>query len=242
MSGIRSGSQCQAVARPGLKPCSEVSLHPPTTLPCLCACLGAPTVSTLTPGSEAGGDRACCTSWPCSAAFRVCFLLLLLQESSRLPCQKALLNALLTSSCSFKKRRGHSVGGAPEQRYQSIPVCVAARLPTRAQDVLVRRSWAKCMGYNMGVQVPGVVQGGWGSKNGPLTGSRSFPPTACGGSPLAFYNEGETGGRETRRPGSGVLGTWREAAAGVQSEVMSPGGAEFETQCSNRDLMRDREL
>ncbi|XP_022449460.1 autophagy-related protein 16-2 isoform X2 [Monodon monoceros] len=37
---------------------------------------------------------------------------------------------------SFKKRRGHSVGGAPEQRYQSIPVCVAARLPTRAQDVL----------------------------------------------------------------------------------------------------------
>lgn len=36
----------------------------------------------------------------------------------------------------FKKRRGHSVGGAPEQRYQSIPVCVAARLPTRAQDVL----------------------------------------------------------------------------------------------------------
>ncbi|XP_048215558.1 protein Atg16l2 isoform X2 [Perognathus longimembris pacificus] len=37
---------------------------------------------------------------------------------------------------SFKKRRGHSVGGAPEQLYQSIPVCVAARLPTQAQDVL----------------------------------------------------------------------------------------------------------
>ncbi|KAG8522829.1 Autophagy-related protein 16-2 [Galemys pyrenaicus] len=36
----------------------------------------------------------------------------------------------------FKKRRGHSIGGAPEQRYQSIPVCVAARLPTWAQDVL----------------------------------------------------------------------------------------------------------
>ncbi|XP_048215559.1 protein Atg16l2 isoform X3 [Perognathus longimembris pacificus] len=36
----------------------------------------------------------------------------------------------------FKKRRGHSVGGAPEQLYQSIPVCVAARLPTQAQDVL----------------------------------------------------------------------------------------------------------
>ncbi|XP_035884740.1 protein Atg16l2 isoform X2 [Phyllostomus discolor] len=37
---------------------------------------------------------------------------------------------------SFKKRRGHSIGGVPEQRYQSIPVCAAARLPTRAQDVL----------------------------------------------------------------------------------------------------------
>ncbi|XP_065800763.1 protein Atg16l2 isoform X2 [Muntiacus reevesi] len=36
----------------------------------------------------------------------------------------------------FKKRRGHSIGGAPEQRYQSIPVCVTARLPTQAQDVL----------------------------------------------------------------------------------------------------------
>ncbi|XP_060032852.1 protein Atg16l2 isoform X2 [Erinaceus europaeus] len=39
-------------------------------------------------------------------------------------------------SFSFKKRRGHSVGGVPEQKYQSIPVCVAARLPSRAQDVL----------------------------------------------------------------------------------------------------------
>nr|XP_035120048.1 protein Atg16l2 isoform X6 [Callithrix jacchus] len=36
----------------------------------------------------------------------------------------------------FKKRRGHSIGGAPEQRYQSIPICVAARLPAQAQDVL----------------------------------------------------------------------------------------------------------
>ncbi|CAO2582308.1 Protein Atg16l2 [Lemmus lemmus] len=37
---------------------------------------------------------------------------------------------------SFKKRRGHSVGGAPEQWYQSIPVCLSARIPTQAQDVL----------------------------------------------------------------------------------------------------------
>ncbi|XP_012971825.1 protein Atg16l2 isoform X3 [Mesocricetus auratus] len=39
-------------------------------------------------------------------------------------------------SFSFKKRRGHSVGGAPEQWYQSIPVCVSAQIPTQAQDVL----------------------------------------------------------------------------------------------------------
>lgn len=36
----------------------------------------------------------------------------------------------------FKKRRGHSIGGAPEQRYQSIPVYVTTRLPTQAHDVL----------------------------------------------------------------------------------------------------------
>ncbi|XP_030880817.1 autophagy-related protein 16-2 isoform X3 [Leptonychotes weddellii] len=36
----------------------------------------------------------------------------------------------------FKKRRGHSIGGAPEPRYQSIPVCVAAQPPTQVQDVL----------------------------------------------------------------------------------------------------------
>lgn len=35
----------------------------------------------------------------------------------------------------FKKRRGHSVGGAPEHCYQSLPICVAARLPAWAQDV-----------------------------------------------------------------------------------------------------------
>ncbi|XP_010601546.1 autophagy-related protein 16-2 isoform X11 [Fukomys damarensis] len=37
---------------------------------------------------------------------------------------------------SFKKRRGHSIGGVPEHRYQSIPVCVAAQLPSQALDVL----------------------------------------------------------------------------------------------------------
>lgn len=41
--------------------------------------------------------------------------------------------------CSFKKRRGHSVGGVSEQRYQSIPVCVSAQIPSQAQDVLVRK-------------------------------------------------------------------------------------------------------
>lgn len=39
---------------------------------------------------------------------------------------------------SFKKRRGRSIGGASEQRYQSIPVCVAAQPPSQVLDVLVR--------------------------------------------------------------------------------------------------------
>ncbi|XP_059873255.1 protein Atg16l2 isoform X2 [Delphinus delphis] len=65
-------------------------------------------------------------------------------EKWKRPFRSASATSLTLSRCvdvvkgllDFKKRRGHSVGGAPEQRYQSIPVCVAARLPTRAQDVL----------------------------------------------------------------------------------------------------------
>ncbi|XP_044927334.1 protein Atg16l2 isoform X9 [Mustela putorius furo] len=61
------------------------------------------------------------------------------------PFRSASATSLTLSRCvdvvkellDFKKRRGHSVGGAPEQRYQSIPVCVAARPPTQVQDVLV---------------------------------------------------------------------------------------------------------
>ncbi|XP_032709064.1 autophagy-related protein 16-2 isoform X5 [Lontra canadensis] len=60
------------------------------------------------------------------------------------PFRSASATSLTLSRCvdvvkellDFKKRRGHSVGGAPEQRYQSIPVCVAARPPTQVQDVL----------------------------------------------------------------------------------------------------------
>ncbi|KAL2806724.1 protein Atg16l2 isoform 2 [Daubentonia madagascariensis] len=65
-------------------------------------------------------------------------------EKWKRPFRSASATSLTLSRCvdvvkgllDFKKRRGHSVGGAPEQRYQSIPVCVAARLPTRSQDVL----------------------------------------------------------------------------------------------------------
>nr|XP_045364719.1 protein Atg16l2 isoform X4 [Camelus bactrianus] len=59
---------------------------------------------------------------------------------------------------SFKKRRGHSIGGAPEQRYQSIPMCVAARLPTRAQDVLdahLSEVNAVCFGPNSSLLATG---------------------------------------------------------------------------------------
>ncbi|KAM5183603.1 protein Atg16l2 isoform 4-T4 [Callospermophilus lateralis] len=58
----------------------------------------------------------------------------------------------------FKKRRGHSIGGAPEQRYQSIPVCVAARLPTWAQDVLdahLSEVNAVCFGPNSSLLATG---------------------------------------------------------------------------------------
>ncbi|MBZ3873243.1 Autophagy-related protein 16-2 [Sciurus carolinensis] len=59
---------------------------------------------------------------------------------------------------SFKKRRGHSIGGVPEQRYQSIPVCVAARLPTWAQDVLdghLSEVNAVCFGPNSSLLATG---------------------------------------------------------------------------------------
>ncbi|XP_076969780.1 protein Atg16l2 isoform X2 [Tamandua tetradactyla] len=60
------------------------------------------------------------------------------------PFRSASATSLTLSRCvdvvkgllDFKKRRGHSIGGVPEPRYQSIPVCVVARLPTQAQDVL----------------------------------------------------------------------------------------------------------
>ncbi|XP_051707128.1 protein Atg16l2 isoform X5 [Oryctolagus cuniculus] len=59
---------------------------------------------------------------------------------------------------SFKKRRGHSVGGAPEQRYHSIPVCVAARVPTWAQDALdahLSEVNAVCFGPNSSLLATG---------------------------------------------------------------------------------------
>ncbi|XP_029770560.1 autophagy-related protein 16-2 isoform X3 [Suricata suricatta] len=59
---------------------------------------------------------------------------------------------------SFKKRRGHSIGGAPEQRYQSIPVCVAAQPPTRVQDVLnahLSEVNAVCFGPNSSLLATG---------------------------------------------------------------------------------------
>ncbi|XP_021781954.2 autophagy-related protein 16-2 isoform X3 [Papio anubis] len=65
-------------------------------------------------------------------------------EKWKRPFRSASATSLTLSHCvdvvkgllDFKKRRGHSIGGAPEQRYQIIPVCVATRLPTQAQDVL----------------------------------------------------------------------------------------------------------
>lgn len=92
-------------------------------------------------GSEAGLGASLLPTppGPCSATCLVCFPLLLPRERET-PMSEDLAGCL-PHTCpppSFKKRRGHSVGGVPEQRYQSIPVCVAARPPTQVQDVLVR--------------------------------------------------------------------------------------------------------
>ncbi|XP_074228681.1 protein Atg16l2 isoform X1 [Camelus bactrianus] len=87
-------------------------------------------------------------------------------EKWKRPFRSASATSLTLSRCvdvvkgllDFKKRRGHSIGGAPEQRYQSIPMCVAARLPTRAQDVLdahLSEVNAVCFGPNSSLLATG---------------------------------------------------------------------------------------
>ncbi|XP_070481993.1 protein Atg16l2 isoform X1 [Equus przewalskii] len=87
-------------------------------------------------------------------------------EKLRRPFRSASATSLTLSRCvdvvkgllDFKKRRGHSVGGAPEQRYQSIPVCVAARLPTWTQDVVdahLSEVNAVCFGPNSSLLATG---------------------------------------------------------------------------------------
>ncbi|XP_006870332.1 PREDICTED: autophagy-related protein 16-2 [Chrysochloris asiatica] len=88
------------------------------------------------------------------------------REKWKRPFRSASATSLTLSHCvdvvkgllDFKKRRGHSVGGAPEQRYQSIPVCVAAQIPTRAQDVLdahLSEINAVCFGPNSSLLATG---------------------------------------------------------------------------------------
>ncbi|XP_008850952.1 autophagy-related protein 16-2 isoform X5 [Nannospalax galili] len=82
------------------------------------------------------------------------------------PFRSASATSLTLSRCvdvvkgllDFKKRRGHSVGGAPEPRYQSIPMCVAAQIPTQAQDVLeahLSEVNAVCFGPNSSLLATG---------------------------------------------------------------------------------------
>ncbi|KAL1774444.1 autophagy-related protein 16-2 isoform X1 [Sigmodon hispidus] len=87
-------------------------------------------------------------------------------EKWKRPFRSASATSLTLSSCvdvvkgllDFKKRRGHSVGGAPEQRYQSIPVCVSAQIPTQALDVLdahLSEVNAVCFGPNSSLLATG---------------------------------------------------------------------------------------
>lgn len=130
-----SGSQSQMAARLGLKPQPRgCPTSTNSSLPLCPSCLHQDPW-----GQRLGWEQACCPPRPCSATCLVCFPLLLPRECET-PMSEGLAGCL-PHTCpppSFKKRRGHSVGGAPEQRYQSIPVCVAARPPTQVQDVLVR--------------------------------------------------------------------------------------------------------
>ncbi|XP_045411479.1 protein Atg16l2 isoform X1 [Lemur catta] len=93
--------------------------------------------STLGSGIREGAEAPALAAEPESLEREAC-------EKWKRPFRSASATSLTLSRCvdvvkgllDFKKRRGHSIGGASEQRYQSIPVCVVARLPTRAQDVL----------------------------------------------------------------------------------------------------------
>ncbi|XP_049475358.1 protein Atg16l2 isoform X2 [Panthera uncia] len=87
-------------------------------------------------------------------------------EKWKRPFRSASATSLTLSRCvdvvkgllDFKKRRGHSVGGAPEQRYQSIPVCVAVQPPTQVQDVLnahLSEVNAVCFGPNSSLLATG---------------------------------------------------------------------------------------
>ncbi|XP_027263615.1 autophagy-related protein 16-2 isoform X3 [Cricetulus griseus] len=87
-------------------------------------------------------------------------------EKWKRPFRSASATSLTLSRCvdvvkgllDFKKRRGHSVGGAPEHRYQSIPVCVSAQIPTQAQDVLdahLSEVNAVCFGPNSSLLATG---------------------------------------------------------------------------------------
>ncbi|XP_036115732.1 protein Atg16l2 [Molossus molossus] len=87
-------------------------------------------------------------------------------EKWKRPFRSASATSLTLSRCvvmvkgllNFKKRRGHSIGGVPEQRYQSIPVCVSARLPTLVQDVLdahLSEVNAVCFGPNSSLLATG---------------------------------------------------------------------------------------
>lgn len=180
------------MTRPGLKPQPEVSLRP-STLPCLCACLRAPAIATLTPGVRGQvGDRVPCTSWPCSVAFYVCFLLLLRQRN--------LLNALLTLlSLQFQEEERTLNWGSIRAAIPEHPCvcgcptsylgsgCAGEEELGHMHKVLIRGVWA-----------PGVVQGGQGSRAG-LFSRSSFAATARGGRPSAIYNRGmDLRGRDRR--------------------------------------------
>ncbi|XP_003463506.1 protein Atg16l2 isoform X2 [Cavia porcellus] len=109
-------------------------------------------------------------------------------EKWKRPFRSASATSLTLSRCvdvvkgllDFKKRRGHSVGGIPEQRYQSIPVCAAAQLPVQAQDVLdahLSEVNAVCFGPNSSLLATGGADRLihlWNAVGGRLEANQTF--------------------------------------------------------------------
>ena len=179
MAGIHLRSQCCAVAKPGLSPSSKASVYPPPCPP------SAP-VSTLTPGVGGWWDRARCTSRPHAASLRLLPAVAARQSLGR-PSQEASLKALLAPP-QFQEEEGPLDRGRPRAAIPEHP-----RVPGRPTAHQSSGRAGEDSGPRVGAQVPGVAQGGQGSRPGGWAGA-GVSPQPVPGAPWHFM-EGEAAGQ-----------------------------------------------